>query len=381
MRSFAQSLGAIVAPALDVCPTAGLVVGVGWGGKHRVYGFAPRATEKRVPAGTTIYEIGSITKIFTTSLLATLVADGRLRLDDPVRDHLPELAHFPPEITLRRLATHTSGLPPLPIDRRLSLSAVKHPKNPYAAYTSDELFAWLAQYTTPPSSDRDVAYSNLGVALLGHACARAAGTSYEEAVELRICRPLGLRDTSVALPPDKLPRLAPPHNWRGEPVSSWDLPAFLGAGALRSTADDMMRFLAANLDPERSLRALALCQGVQVADPALATSSIVQEIARAYRFTMDASATLARSPRFRPGRFRVALGWLRTLDDDGHDIHWHNGATGGYRAFAGFSRRERVAAVVLANRGVTVGDTAVDDIGFGVLRLLSVAPPESHSAD
>jgi CubicO group peptidase (beta-lactamase class C family) len=269
----------------------------------------------------------------------------------------------------------------LPADRRFSLAAVKNPKNPYAGYTSDELFAWLAQYTTPPPSDRHVAYSNLGAALLGHACARAAGTSYEEAVDLRICRPLGLRDTSVMLPPDKLPRLAPPHDWRGEPASSWDLPAFLGAGALRSTAEDLLRFLGANLDPERSLPALALCHGVQVADPATVTSAIAQEIARAHGFEFDASAALAQSPRFKPGRFRVALGWLRTLDDDGRDVHWHNGATGGYRTFAGFLKRERVAAAILANRGVTLGDTVVDDIGFGVLGLLSVAPPESRPED
>jgi CubicO group peptidase (beta-lactamase class C family) len=381
MGSFAKSLGAIVSPALDVCPAAGLVVGVAWRGRHRVYGFAPRAAEKSIPDGTTIFEIGSITKVFTTSLLATLVAEGRLRFDDPVRDHLPELPRLPPEITLRRLATHTSGLPPFPLDRRLMLAAVKKPGNPLAAYTPADLFAWLAQYSTPPSSDRGVAYSNLGAALLGHACARAAGTSYEEAVEQRICRPLALRDTSVALPPEKLRRLVPPHDWRGGPASSWDLPAFHGAGALRSTADDLLRFLGANLDAERSLPALALSHDVQVADPTIANHPLVWEVARAYGFDLDAAGALAGNSRLRPGRFRVALGWMRTLDDDGHDVHWHNGATGGYRAFAGFAKRERVAAVVLTNRGVTMGDTAVDDIGFGVLRLLSLAPPESHWAD
>ena len=375
MESFGESLGAIVAPALDVCPAAGLVVGVHRRGRHRVYGFAPRAARDRIPDGESIYEIGSITKVFTASLLAALVAEGRIRLDDPVRKLLPELSRFPPEITPRRLATHTSGLPRLPTDRRLVISALKNPKNPYAVYTTDELLGWLANYTTPPSSDRVFEYSNLGAALLGHVCARAAGSSFEEAVEQRICRPLGLRDTGVTVPADKLARLAPPHNWRGEPASAWDLPAFVGAGALRSTADDMLRFLEANLDPAGSLPPLELCHDVQVADPSLATSGILTELARAYGFELAASAAAPSNEQLQAGRFRVALGWLRALDVDGHDIHWHNGATGGYRTFAAFSKRQRVAVVVLANRGITMGDTAVDDIGFGVLRLTMVASP------
>lgn len=376
MESFAVSLGAIVAPALDICPAAGLVVGVHRRGRYRVYGFAPRAARDKIPDGATIYEIGSITKVFTTSLLATLVAEGRIRLDDPVRGFFPELPRLPLEITPRRLATHTTGLPRLPTDRRLVVNAVKNPNNPYAGYAPEELFAWLAEYTTPPSSDRAVAYSNLGAALLGHVCARAAGSSYEEAVEKRISQPLGLRDTAVTIAVDKLARLAPPHSWRGEPAASWDLPAFVGAGALRSTADDMLRFLEANIDPGHSLPALDLCHDVQIADPSLAPSGIITELARAYGFELAASAAAPSNEQLQPGRFRVALGWLRTIDVDGHDIHWHNGATGGYRTFAAFSKRERAAVVVLANRGGTLGDTAVDDIGFGVLRLMMVSPPE-----
>jgi CubicO group peptidase (beta-lactamase class C family) len=370
----------MVAPVLQACPTAGLVVGVSWHGHDRVYGFAPRVTEQ-APDGRTIYEIGSLTKVFTTSLLAALVAEGRLRLDDSVRDHLAELAHFPSEITLRRLATHTSGLPRLPADWRFLLTVLRNRQNPYANYTTDELFVWLGRYTKAPSSDRRVVYSNLGVGLLGHVCAGAAGTSYEEAVALRICRPLGLVDTSVALPMDKATRLAAPHSHRGKPTSSWDLPAFAGAGALRSTADDMLRFLQANLDPERSLPALALCHGVQVAKPAMGLSPLVQRVARVIGFVRGRSARSARTARFEPGRFRVALGWMCSVDDRGLDVHWHNGGTGGYRTFAGFARRERVAVVVLVNRGAGPGDMAVDDVGFGALRLLCEAPPESVSSN
>jgi CubicO group peptidase (beta-lactamase class C family) len=383
MRSFAETLSAIVAPALELCPTAGLVVGVHRTGQQRVYGFAPPMAQDKVPGGTTIYEIGSITKVFTTSLLATLVAERRIRLDDPVRDYLPELPRFPVGITPRRLATHSSGLPPLPSDRRLVLAAVKNPRNPYAAYSTEELFGWLAEYADTPASDQAVTYSNLGVALLAHVCARVAGCSFEAAVDARVCRPLGLHDTAVSVPADKRERLAPPHDWRGEPASSWDLPAFAGAGALRSTADDVLRFLAANLDPERSLPPLALCHDVQIAKPSIAmtgaASRIVSEIWRAQGFEVDPSAMVPRRAPFEPGRFRVALGWMRTIDDDGRDIHWHNGGTGGYRTFAGFSKRERIAVVVFANRGVTLGDTVVDDIGFGVLRLLAAAPPESST--
>jgi CubicO group peptidase (beta-lactamase class C family) len=327
--SFAQRVGALVAPVLEAFPTANLVVGIARARSHRVYGFAPRASAGSVPDGATTFEMGGVTNVFTTALLAALVAKRRLRLDDCVRDLLPELERFPPEITLRRLATHTSGLP----------------ENPYGACTPDALLAWLAQYAPqPPRDSTVVAYSNVGFALLAHVCARAAGTSYEEAVEAWILRPLGLRDTVV------------------------------GAGALRSNAADMLLYLGASLRPERTLRALGRCHEVQVAGPALVSGVVLQEMARA--FGLDTDEGLASHPRLQPGRFRVALGWLLTLDEDGREILWHNGAAGGCRAFLGLSKHERVAAVVLANYGVALGGAAIDEIGFGVLRLLSVAAPD-----
>jgi CubicO group peptidase (beta-lactamase class C family) len=293
---------------------------------------------------------------------------------------LPELSRLPREITLRRLATHTAGLPRWPQARSFALSLHKNPKNPLGTYTSDELLGALAEHVSPPPSDRTVAYSNVGPALLGIVCARAAGCSYEEALESRIAGPLGLRDTSVRVPADRLSRLAPPHVWHGAAAAPWEMPAFLGAGALRSTTDDMIRFLAANLEPGRSLPSLALCHDVQITDPSIGTTGpgadLVREIARAYGYEVDPSEVVRSHPRLRPGRFRVALGWMRTIDDDGHDIHWHSGATSGYCSFAAFDKREGTAVTVLANRGPTIGDTAVEDIGFGALRLLAVAPPE-----
>lgn len=339
-----------------------------------MYGFGPRAAPERVPDGRTLFEIGSITKVFTASLLAVLVAQGRIRLDEPVRDVLPELHHFPPEITPRRLATHSSGLPRWPEGRAFTLSTLKNPANPLVAYTTEELFRWLREHAPPPCGEGRVAYSNLGMGLLGHICARTAGASYEEALGTWIARPLGLEDTSFAVPADKRARLAPPHTWRGERGSSWDLPAFEGAGGLRSTADDMLRFLAANLDPDPSRRPFTLCHEIQIPQPRLAVPSVISEVARAYGMEIDPRVDV--DPRFRSGKFRMALGWVVTIDEDGHDIHWHDGATGGYRAFIGLSKREGVAVAVLANRGGTLGDTAVDDIGFGLLRLLPAAPPE-----
>ncbi|HLK41337.1 MAG TPA: serine hydrolase domain-containing protein [Polyangiaceae bacterium] len=371
-----ESLRAIVTPALEPCPTTGMVIGVIARRRRRVYGFAPRSTPESGPHGATIYEIGSITKVFTTSLLASLLAERRLHLEDAVRDRLPELSRLPPEITLRRLATHTSGLPRWPADASFMLSMGKNPRDPLSGYTSDDLLRWLASYTAAPQSDREVTYSNVGMALLGDVCARAAGAPYEDAVQERIGRILGLRDTSVRVREAQRAQVAPPHHWRGDVSAAWSLPAFAGAGALRSTADDLLRFLEANLDPEHHLPALGLCHDVQIADPRFAVTELPRELARAYGLEIDPSTVAASNPRLRPGRFRVALGWMRTIDEDGRDVHWHNGATGGYRSFVGFSKRERIAVAVLCNRGVTFGDTVVDDIGFGVLRLLATALPE-----
>jgi CubicO group peptidase (beta-lactamase class C family) len=234
------------------------------------------------------------------------------------------------EITLAHLANHTSGLPRLPANLPLVDRA-----NPYARYTEAELARFLRSYVLRREPGDRYEYSNLGAGLLGLALARVAGGSFEEAVVSRIASPLGLADTRIGLNPDMKRRLAPPHSAVGQPSSSWDVPTLAAAGALRSTASDMLDFLSANIE------------GAPL------------------REAMDRS----HEERFRAGPKgpRIGLGWhLTPLLSNGKTMIWHNGGTGGYSSFAGFVKETRTAVIVLSN---TAAD--VDGLAVALLELLN----------
>ncbi len=313
----------------------GFVVGVLKDGARSVRGYGRLSAERPDPPdGETVFEIGSITKAFTGLLLARLSLESRVALDDPVRRHLPEGWKVPSregrEITLAHLAAHVSGLPRLP-----SNLVFRDPANPYAHYTESDLAAFLAPHVLRRGPGDRYEYSNLGAGLLGLALARAAGATYEDLVLSRIADPLGLPDTRIALSPDQVRRLAPPHAAPGKPASNWDLPTLAGAGALRSTANDLLRFLAVNLEGGPLREALGL--------------------SHEERFSAG------------PNGPRIGLGWhLTPLLSNGKTMVWHNGGTGGYRSFAGFVKETRTAVVVLTN---TAAD--VDGLAVALIELLN----------
>jgi CubicO group peptidase (beta-lactamase class C family) len=295
--------------------------------------------------GDTIFEIGSVTKVFTSLLLADMVQRGEVALTDPVAKYLPADVKVPERngraITLQDLATHTSGLPRLPTN-----FMPKDPANPYADYSAAQLYQFLSTYTLTRDIGSRYEYSNLGGGLLGHVLARRAGMEYEALVRSRITGPLAMTSTSITLSADQQRRLAVGHNDRLASVPNWDLPTLAGAGALRSTANDMLTFVAANLG---------------------ATSPLMS--------AMSAMLT-DRRPTGMPG-LDVALAW-HIFTRNGDEIIWHNGGTGGYRSFIGFSPRTKVGVVVLSNTSTLAG---VDDIGLHVLdaRLPTMQPPKVHT--
>jgi CubicO group peptidase (beta-lactamase class C family) len=253
----------IAARYLQARGNVGLVIGVLAGGEQHVFGFGRIAADRQgEPNQDTLFEIGSVTKVFTAALLAEMSLRGEVALDDPVRMYLPESVPVPRlgrrEVTLLHLATHSSGLPRLPgnLDE-----TTKDPKNPYANYTIEDLYRYLSSCRLRRPPGRRCEYSNLGVGLLGHVLARRAGRSYEELVADRIAGPLGLVDTVIELSPSQQARYAPGHTSEGQPTSNWDLPTLAGAGALRASARDLLTFLAANLGALASALkpALELC--------------------------------------------------------------------------------------------------------------------------
>lgn len=253
-------------------------------------------------------------------------------LEDPVQGYLPAGVALPARgrpITLADLATHTAGLPRLP--HGFFPRSLRHRHNPYAWFTVDDLYGGLASTRLRREPGGRPLYSNLGYGLLGHVLAVRAGLSYEQLVEERICGPLGLGDTCVSVSAAALARFAQGHDRRGRPVQHWDLPVLAGAGALRSTVADLLAFLR-----------LQLGHG----DPALVRA-----------------AALTQAPRSHFRGVALGLGWTRLpLRGSDREVLFHNGATGGFRSFAGFVPAAATAVAVLSNCA-----RSVDALGLRIL--------------
>ena len=246
----------------------GIVVGVIEPNGRRVVAYGNLANgDPRTLDGDTIFEIGSVTKVFTSLLLADMVNRKEVALDDPAAKYLPENVRMPERsgksITLLDLSTHSSGLPPLPSNLK-----PKDPRNPYADYSVDDLYQFLSGYTLPRDPGSEFEYSNLGAGLLGHLLARRAGTDYESLIRTRITQPLGMPDTGITLSSSMKQRMATGHNAMLAPVANWDLPTLAGAGALRSSANDMLTFLEAFLGYKESPLAPAMKAMLEVRRPA-----------------------------------------------------------------------------------------------------------------
>jgi D-alanyl-D-alanine-carboxypeptidase/D-alanyl-D-alanine-endopeptidase len=286
--------------------------------------------ESREVTADSFFEIGSITKVFTGILLADMVARGEMKLDDPISLYLPKSVKVPTrngkEITLVDLATHTSGLPRMPTNFN-----PKDPKNPFADYTEKQLYDFLSSYTLPRDIGSLYEYSNVGMGLLGHILTLKARTDYESLVLYRICKPLKMNDTRITLSAEQRSRLATGHSADFQPVPNWDITTLAGAGALRSTVNDMLKFLAANMGLVKTDLLPVLQKSHQIPKPA------------------DGKET------------DVALGW-HINKRFGTEIIWHNGGTAGYRTFIGFAPAKRAAVVVLSNSGL-----GQDDIGLHIL--------------
>ena len=332
---------ALVQPMLEKKKTVGVAVGVIEGGRTHVFGFGRTVLDgDKPPDGQTIFEIGSVTKVFTSLALADMAEEGLVRLDDPVQRYLPAevkvASRAGREITLEDLATHTSGLPRIPAN--LLVHALKNPQDPYANYKEKDLYDFLKTWKPSHDIGSKWDYSNVGAGLLGHALSRRAGLDYGRLIATRISERLGMSDTKVTLNDEQERRLARPYLAGGKPATRWTLDVLAGAGALHSTVDDVLVFLSAELGIKESK----------------------------LRPAMEAT----QKPRRETGRqgMRIGLGWLmmKLPKDEDQEVIWHNGGTGGYRSFVGFVKATKTAVVVLGN-----SDASVDAIGIEVLRVLN----------
>lgn len=326
-----------LAPATD----AGVAIGVYEHGATSVYTYGTAKPDS-------IFEIGSITKTFTGLILSQMVEQGKVKFDEPVRELLPPGTAAKPagaEITLLDLATQHSGLPRMPDNMHPT-----DPANPYADYTATELYAYLAKQGVARPANPGFLYSNLGFGTLGQALAVSAGVPWPELLKEEVTSPLGLKDTTVALTPEQQARFIPGHEANHRPAHPWDLVAFAGAGAIRSTASDMLTYLEANLHPET----------LKSAGNSPAAATLAAAITQQHELRADAFAGT-----------RIALAWLFESESGNY---WHNGGTGGYSSYAFFNPKGDYAAVVLLN--TTLGDTGsfADRLGQHISQRLAGKP-------
>ncbi|MDB4905458.1 MAG: ampH [Gemmatimonadetes bacterium] len=337
---------AIIKTRVDSGRAPGIVVGIYEHGQRRYVSYGSAGPGRAPLDQHTFFEIGSISKTFTALLLADAATRGEVRLDQPVADLLPPGTTVPQKdgkpITLELLSTHRSGLPRVPGNMVPANIA-----DPYVDYDTKRLYAFLASYTLPRAPGDSAEYSNLGAGLLGHALTLRSGMpTWGALVARRITGPLGMRETVVDVPSSMLARLAAGHDEKLDTVPAWHLDALAGAGALRSTAADMLTYLAAELDTSNG--------------------------------PLKKAIALGRPPRatFAPG-LRIALGWLIGGTAE-HPIWWHNGGTGGFRSFVAFDPNRQVAVVVLANSALSP-----DDIGLHIMNpllpiVMPVVPPRTR---
>lgn len=322
-----------------------------------IYGYGATKEGGPPPDENTLYEIASNTKTFTSLVLATMVVDGAVKLDQPVQELLPAGQVKVPQrngipITLQHLATHTSGLPGMPDNFE---ATVKDWLDPYPDYHAADLYSFLGGYTLTRDPGEAWEYSNLGVGLLGHALRLKAGQTYADMVRSRITQPLGMPDTVITLSPDQQARFAQGYTFDLEQTPAWTLDVLEGAGALRSTVKDMLTYLAAQAG---------------IKDTPLAKAMSLTQVPR---FILD--------PENLPGA-EIGLGWIIY---PGPEL-WHAGATYGFCTAVSFDPWSKIAAVVFTTgcNVVFAPDTQLTSRLLDLLRGREVQPlelPASISVD
>jgi CubicO group peptidase (beta-lactamase class C family) len=297
--------------------TVGLSIGIWKDGKENTYGYGTTQKGKNmIPDAQAIFEIGSVTKTFTATLLAWYVEQGKLRLNDPITKYLPDSVAGNTAlqgITLQMLANHTSGIPRLPSN--LLLDKVDF-RNPYKDYDKAMLYAYLKGFKATSAPGAKYEYSNAGAGLLGDILEHVSGKTYARMLQEVICGPLKLHNTYIHADEAQKGKEVSVYNDKTTQGVMWDMNALMGAGGIRSDVHDMLLYVSANMN-----------------------SNTASALARAMQLTQQITYSKEVS---------VGLGWHKT-EIKGNVCYWHNGGTGGCRSYVAFVPARRIAVVLLAN--------------------------------
>jgi CubicO group peptidase (beta-lactamase class C family) len=328
-----------VRPYIQKSNTSGLVIAIIYKGRIRkyCYGTVNKARQQLADPQTTLFEIGSVTKTFTSLLLAKAVVSGQMKLDDPINRYLPDsipALHFQGyPITLKHLANHTSGLPRLPENIFFGKVA---PQDPYKHYVPDSLYRFLKSYHPVAMPGAAFSYSNFGAGVLGILLERRQGRSFEQLIVSGICKPLKMKHTTITLGTSKQTNLAQGYNEKGEATAPWDLASLKGSGAIRSTLQDMIIYTQAQLGSNNPLKK---------------------------------AIALSHQPTFQGREQGMGLGWRINTTGNNTFLH-HAGGTGGFRSFVGLDKGSQFGVVILSNAAEEV--TAIGEALYTDMVLHSI---------
>jgi CubicO group peptidase (beta-lactamase class C family) len=336
-----DAVAAAVAPYFDAELLSGLVVGLYDAGRREIYGFG-KGPGGAAPDGGSLFELGTLTRVYTGLLLADAIQRREVELDAEVAGYLPPGVTVPTRdkvaITLRQLALHGSGLPPLPP----SIAARVAAADPFAGYDEEALYRDLARTQLVFTPGTAIQLSSYGAGLLGFVLGKQAGTGYPRALAARVLGPLELRDTMLAVPAGAAQRRMTGTDDELAAVPPWTWGALAGAGGLVSSARDQLRLIEAQLDAAAGGKNLPLRHQMRLAqEPQLETGVTASD--------------------------NAGLGWM--IDGDGR--YWQSGGTAGFRAFIGFDPKTRRGVVALAS----TASPLVDRLGRALFALFDEAPP------
>lgn len=315
------------------------MVGVYKGGKTLIKGYGTvDQSASQAPDAETVFQIGSVTKLFTALLLQRLCDEGVVSLDATLGELLGGSMPLSPSVeavTLRQLVTHTSGFPRVPkslMDQATARAGDDDPMlDPYSYLGPEYVFDYLAD----PDGKRKAGrfdYSNYGMGLLAHLLERVTGQDYETLLTEKVFLPLGMDNTAIALTSAMTRQLAQGYTPKGSPTPLWTFAALGGAGAISANAEDMMTFIEAS-----------------VAESGMASTLF----------------TVMSKPQITG---KIGIGWLYPTFIDrfvgNKTVVWHNGMVGGYASYLAIDKRSDVGVVVLTNQA-----SPPDMLGMMLMRL------------
>lgn len=328
-KNLAAAIDAKASKFVNQGLSPGLVVGVYKDGRSFIRGYGTVNKDgAAAPGATTIFQIASVSKLFTASLLQALCDEGIVSMDATLGELMGRsmpLSSAAQRVTLKQLATHTSGFPRIP--KSLEVEATKmmgeeDPMlDPYSYLGPQFIFAYLATTQDKREAGR-FEYSNFGMGLLGHVLEIVTGQNYESLVTEKVLVPLEMTETAITLTAEMRDRLAQGYATKGAATRRWQFAALAGAGALHSNAQDLLRFVRANVEEGAPL---------------------------------SASLEKMREPQFGGD---TGIGWMQATFLDkffgNGKVVWHNGMVGGYASYLSVDAQTRTGTVILANRAVDV---------------------------